>query len=215
MTLQRLSYSEVRSELRVGDVIAFKGDSAPSRGFSAGAAVSHAGMILDSAQPDGNEPRFVESTIFYMEGRKVGSGVHIAPTKDIVEGYHGTVWWLPLSEQRRETLDTSALQTFITSVNGAPFDLSEGAQVVAREFLERLRGDGIRPLSAGEPYFCSELVAEALRCSSIVIVADASDVSPTDLCAWRLYSGTYFQLKGDNDKEIPHYNDRDPGRTRG
>ena len=61
----------------------------------------------------------------------------------------------------------------------------------------------------------AELVAEALRTARVVSDVISSEVSPSDLCRWRIYSGTYHLLKGTDpiSTEIRGYNTSPPGST--
>ena len=59
-------------------------------------------------------------------------------------------------------------------------------------------------------FFCSELVAAGLEKAGTVGTVNASEVTPIDLCRWNIYATTYFQLKGQADKQISRYNTLDP-----
>ena len=59
-------------------------------------------------------------------------------------------------------------------------------------------------------FFCSELVAAGLEKAGTVGPVNASEVTPIDLCRWKIYADTCFQLKGEADKQISRYNSLDP-----
>jgi len=68
-----------------------------------------------------------------------------------------------------------------------------------------MRGGKARDL-----FFCSELVAAGLEKAGTVGKVNASEVTPIDLCRWNIYANTYFQLKGQADKQISCCNTLDP-----
>ncbi|MCH1922363.1 hypothetical protein L9G15_23440, partial [Shewanella sp. A3A] len=59
-------------------------------------------------------------------------------------------------------------------------------------------------------FFCSELVAAGLESGGAIGTVNASEVTPIDLCMWQIYSGTYYQLKGNQTKKIKRYNTASP-----
>jgi hypothetical protein len=59
-------------------------------------------------------------------------------------------------------------------------------------------------------FFCSELVAAGLEKAGTVGTVNASEVTPIDLCRWNIYEKTYYQLKGEEDKDISRFNTLDP-----
>jgi hypothetical protein len=60
-------------------------------------------------------------------------------------------------------------------------------------------------------FFCSELVAAAFERAGVTKVPiNASEVTPIDLCRWRIYQGSYYQLKGDPSKRISRFNTASP-----
>ncbi|MGD8931607.1 MAG: hypothetical protein PVI52_03485, partial [Chromatiales bacterium] len=59
-------------------------------------------------------------------------------------------------------------------------------------------------------FFCSELVAAGLEMAGAVGAVNASEVTPIDLCRWKIYQGSYYQLKGSKKKKISRFNTADP-----
>ena len=59
-------------------------------------------------------------------------------------------------------------------------------------------------------FFCSELVAAGLEEAGAVGTVNASEVTPIDLCRWKIYQGEYYQLKGDPGKKISRFNTAAP-----
>ena len=59
-------------------------------------------------------------------------------------------------------------------------------------------------------FFCLELVAAGFEKAGIVSHVNASEVTPIDLCRWRIFGDDYYLLKGDPGKEISRYNSTAP-----
>lgn len=189
MPMQVSTYDQVRDRLRPGDVIAFRGESALSRfiRLAAGSDVSHVGVILEARAP-GKEPRLVEATVRF--GLKDPTfHVERDSFRGQYAGYYGAGWWLPLAPAVRAALDD-------------------------RDLWQRFTGS--EQQRDVETYFCSELVARALESAGAVGKVVAAQVSPADLCRWRLFDDTYHFLPKPNwphATDIHGYNTRPPGST--
>jgi hypothetical protein len=59
-------------------------------------------------------------------------------------------------------------------------------------------------------FFCSELVAAGLEVAGAVGTVNASEVTPIDLCRWKIYRSDYYLLKGDSSKKISRFNTASP-----
>jgi hypothetical protein len=57
--------------------------------------------------------------------------------------------------------------------------------------------------------FCSELVAAGLEAAGTIGKVNSSEVTPIDLCRWKIYEKDYYQLKG-HEKTISRYNTANP-----
>jgi hypothetical protein len=207
-------YGTIRAHVRPGDVIAFGGNGLVSRfvRLAGGSSVSHTGIILAAATAT-EEPVLAESTVDFTTK---------PPTLNVTRGsletryqrYDGMAWWLPLSAQVRRMLDLPQLVRFLESAQGQPFDVPGGLLVVLLDLYQRVRGHEYE--EDYRTYFCSELVARALESGGAVGPVDPSLVSPTDLCRWEIYEGTYHYLlkRSEPDpEEIRGYNTRPPGST--
>jgi hypothetical protein len=212
-------YAAIRDRVQPGDVIAFGGNGYLSLliRLAGGSHASHAGIVVSAAEGK-TEPMLVESTIRIDLDRDDDVpptfAVQPLPLAACVGKYDGMVWWLPLSPEVRGKLDVSELKKFLKDADGKPFNVPGGLLVVLRDLYQRIRGKDDEP--AFRTYFCSELVARALERAKAVAKVDEALVSPTDLCRWRIYQGTYHYLLKDTEpdaKEIQGHNTRQPGST--
>jgi hypothetical protein len=121
------------------------------------------------------------------------------------------MWLLP-----RSTIlpfEFTPFEAFLQGAIGTLFDAGGGASAVLGELADRLLGREVAILPEDlSSYFCSELVAEALEEAETVPEINASEVSPTDLCRWAIYTPDYYAIdRGDETiPEIPGYNTLDP-----
>lgn len=192
MGMKPIGYETARKQVRTGDVVAFGGTSLLSKMIKAAGktVVSHVGVIVAPLR-GGEEPRFFESTVRLSGGDPVW-GAKITSFRDRWEEYDGEVWLLPLDETiRAQQFDEKRFRDFAAANEGNSFDIPEGLRILIKEFLEEL--DEILP---GEHYFCSEIVADAFLAAGTLPELDPSDVSPKDLCRWRMYSDTYYSREG-------------------
>jgi hypothetical protein len=204
MAMVSTSFAAIRDQVRIGDVLAFGGHGWMSgiiKKSGHGSPVSHAATIIEIDPA----PVLVESTVrinFHPT-----YGVSTAPAEAIVDHYDGEVWLLPLSAAvRANQFDSAAFTAYLESKIGGVFDVVGGLRVIIDEFLNGMRELGIVELSArAEAFFCTELVAGALRAAGTAAGVDPEWVSPRDLCRWNIYTADYFHLKGEV-LEIPDYN---------
>jgi hypothetical protein len=210
MSMKLQTYADVRDALRPGDVVAFGGDNPLSTAImTAGkSVVSHAGIIV-AAATEADEVQFLEATV-RVEGNAPTAVAKTTDFPDRITEYHGRVWWLPLSAGERAAFRDDEFADYVRSVQGKPFDIAEGAAVVAKDALHVPN----LPITirTGDALFCSELVVDGLRRGGVVDKVNASSVSPAELCRWRIYGSEYSLLKGSPaDAEIDGYNSREPG----
>ena len=85
----------------------------------------------------------------------------------------------------------------------------------AYDLFQALRSalDSLGPLTENREdfarFFCSELVAAGLKAAGATPRVNASEVTPIDLCRWKIYATDYHQIKGKK-KPIRGYNTLDP-----
>jgi hypothetical protein len=213
MSWNKVSYPQVRSKMRPGDVIAFggKGHFSEVIKWATRASVSHVGVILQSKLYYENTPQkgffnqIIESTS--LNGF---SGVAITRLSDRIHRYDGEIWWLPLGGTARSRLKLKKFFDFCLHQKGKPYDLPQAIKsaVDALDQVPLLGGVTYNPEDFSR-FFCSELVAAALENGGVIKTINASEVTPVDVCMFCLYTADYYQLKGAK-KEIRGYNSLDP-----
>lgn len=204
MGWRRATYQEVRGNMAPGDVIAFGGNRFLSDVFKwiTRSCVSHSGVIMqtklffDGAPREGFFNQIIESTEY-----NGFIGVQANRLSSVIADYDGSVWWLPLSVEVRKKLDLKKFYDFLIHQVGKPFDIADSAELMFDTLINKspdIKEDFRK-------FFCSELVVAGLEAGGALPAVDCSDITPADLCKLKLYTGDYYQLKGD-DQEIKRYN---------
>jgi hypothetical protein len=210
--METIGYEEARKRVRTGDVVAFGGTGLLSRIIKAAGktVVSHAGVIFAPLSGE-KEPQFIESTV-RLDGADPTWRVQTTCFEARWEEYSGEVWVLPLAPGiRDEHFDEKKFCDFLESAIGKVFDIPEGLRIIIKEMLESLQDQA---LVEEDYYFCSELVAEAFIQAGTVSDVDSEDVSPKDLCRWKMYEDTYYLREGKGKvRRIEKYNTLPPGST--
>lgn len=214
MAWKRAAYQSVRDQMRAGDVIAFSGKGQFSEiiKWATRSAVSHIGVILQSKLlVDGNPQAGYFNQIIESTSINGFSGVSISRLSDRVAVYPGEIWWLPLSEERRQQLDFKKFYDFLLHQEHKPYDMPQAVKSALDAFDHvPLVGQSTLNIEDFSKFFCSELVAAGLEAGGAIGKINASEVTPIDLCMFGIYSGDYFQIKGAKKKEIKGYNTTDP-----
>lgn len=208
MTVEMVDYADIRGEMKPGDVLAFggKGNFSDLIKFATASAVSHVGTILHTKIPTDTSARYFNQVI---ESATINdyAGVHISRLSDRLKAYDGEIWWLPLDEGKRDgSFDAEKFYNFLFQHEGKKYDMYQALQAGA-DMLDSINV-GYAEEDFGK-FFCSELVAAGLEAAGTVGNINASEVTPIDLCRWKIYSGKYYQIKGDK-KPISRYNTADP-----
>lgn len=216
MPVLQVPYDEARSKMQPGDVIAFggKGHFSELIKFGTFSNVSHVGVILQTMIVDDSTDRFFNQII---ESTSLNgfNGVNISRFSDRYNSYEGELWWLPLREDiRKDSFDQVKFYNFLfnTAKDRKPYDMSQAIKS-ALDALDNLPFGAHGPSYNKEDFskfFCSELVASGLEAAGAVGTVNASEVTPIDLCRWRIYQDTYYQLKGDSQKKISRFNSASP-----
>jgi hypothetical protein len=204
-------YSELRKRMQPGDIIAFSGKGQFSEiiKWATRSAVSHVGIVLQSKLLIGDTPQdgffnqIIESTS--LNGF---SGVSISRLSDRVDTYDGEMWWLPLSEKSRNTLQTKQFYDFLLHQEKKPYDTPQAVKSAldALDDIPLLR-KATHNIEDFSSFFCSELAAAALEVGEVVSNINASEVTPIDLCMFSIYHDDYYQIKGKGkEKDIKGYN---------
>ena len=207
MTVEQIKYSEARSRMKPGDVIAFGGKGYFSEiiKFATFSDVSHVGVILQTKIPEDDTERFFNQII---ESASLNgfNGVNISRFSDRLDDYDGEMWWLPLNEQlRREKFNQKEFFNFLfdKAEKRVEYDMPQAIKS-AIDTLDELpfgmRGPGYNREDFSK-FFCSELVAAGLEKAGSLGEVNTAEVTPIDLCRWNIYHDKYYQLKGDIDKK--------------
>ena len=211
MGLISKNYDEVRHLMKPGDVIAFGGKTHFSNIIKAFtlSPVSHIAVVLHTKIVADDEDRYfnqlIESTS--LDGF---SGVQITRASTRVK-YDGEVWWMPLSDEIRSRFNEKAFFTFLLRQEGHEYDIAQTFNA-AVDGLDSLPFGIDGPTWNEEDYskfFCSELVAAGLEKSGAIGRVNASEVTPIDLCRWKIYQNDYYQLNG-APKTLSRYNTANP-----
>ncbi|WP_417916256.1 hypothetical protein [Candidatus Electronema sp. JC] len=211
----QISYDKARDRMRPGDVIAFggKGNSSDIIKFATFSDVSHVAVILQTKALNDKTGRFfneiIESTT--LNG---AAGVRTTRLSDCLNIYEGEIWWLPLAERIRPYhFDEEKFYNFLFQQKGKKYDLPQAVKA-GIDLLDRLPFSGKDGPTLNKEdfskFFCSELVAAAFEQAGVTGPVNASEVTPIDLCRWRIYQSSYYQLKGDPSKKISRFNTASP-----
>lgn len=197
-----IDYESVREDMKPGDVILFAGKGWMSRIIQWGtrSVVSHAGIIShhdEQLLPDmsGVSPhkyRRVMVTDSTQMDKRIG--VFTRPLSEVIESYDGAIYWLPLSPQARKRLRVAPMQSYISRMQIAKYDLWQ----CARAGFNAVMGWNVgRVNESAKRVFCSEYVAFALEYGGAYDFDNPSLVTPQDLAEVPIYRQLYFQIKGD------------------
>lgn len=215
------NYQDIRSQIKAGDVIAFSGKSNFSQiiKWATRSTVSHVGIVFetkvsfDGNAQDGKIVEIMEATGLRTnpETGKDIAGVQRHRMSTKVFYYEGDVWWLPLSDDARSRFDFTSMTNFLMHSEGKEYD---SAPEVINAAIDSFDGRFTGGLSKNEEdfsaFFCSELVSAALEAAKVMANVNSSEVTPIDLCRFKLFSNDYYQIKGVQEKRIPNYNFMDP-----
>lgn len=215
-------YSTVRSQMQQGDVIAFagKGHFSEIIKIVTFSQVSHVATILQTqaTYAKGDDDRYFNDIIESTKWKGF-MGVGTIRLSDRLRDYDGQVWWLPLSRKLREerSFNVTAFFDFLYAQVGKSYDLPQ-ATASALDALDHILGQ-YSPTYNREDIsrlFCSELVAAGLEAGQMVPSINASEVTPIDLCSWKIYEPNYYQIywedepQGEDRVEIKRFNLYDP-----
>lgn len=211
MGMKTLSYQEARERMQPGDVVAFGGRAPFSilTKFMTQSSVSHVGVILQTKVVEDSSGRYFNQIIESTELNGF-TGVQINRFSDRMS-YEGDIWWLPLCpELRQNRFDQGRFYDFLfnQAKDRKEFDLPQ-ALMSAFDIFDGFEGPGYNERDYSR-FFCSELVAAAFEEAGLSGSVNASEVTPIDLCRWRIYDSHYYLLKGDGQPEISRFNSRCP-----
>ncbi len=208
MPLLQREYEDIRDCMRPGDVIAFSGKKAFSKIIKKATKsnISHVGVVLHTKlEMSGTS----QGRLFNQIAEATASGVKFTKLSDIKRNHKGKLWWLPLNDIARAALTNNEKDffDFLIDSRGKPYDT---LPVLIRAWIDHLDRLGITENKEDfGSLFCSELVAGALEKADVISNINASEVTPIDVCRFRIYADDYVQFKGKK-KKIRRFNSMDP-----
>ncbi len=187
------TWLEVQSKVKPGDLIVFSGNSFVDRviKFFTRSTVTHVGVVLDSEH-------FIDSSYY--------KGVKIRSLEKTLKRYKYAVLWLPLSEDVQSKINSVDFRKFLGEQAGKRYDLISAMQS-ALDILDNLPliGAITRSRASKKKWFCSEIVARSLIIAGVLPKMNTSEITPINICSFRIYTGVYYQLKG-SEVTISTYN---------
>ena len=193
------TYGDVRDLMQPGDVIAFGGTAFGSRWIQlcSKANVNHVATVLKRHQSENSNHYDLEiiESVYHRDGV---TGVRTIIASELITNYKGKVWWLPLGTKKRETLNVhlGLFYQCMLRQKGKDFDFKTAMKSVFDQF------DGIGWTYAEEDFskfFCAELVAFGLEKCGVLQKLNASEVTPIDLCRFKIYTDHYVLIHDDPD----------------
>jgi hypothetical protein len=206
-------YEKVRDDMKPGDIIAFSGKGHFSEiiKWATRAPVSHVGIILQSQILDmeKGDNRFFNQ-IIESTSLKNFSGVTINRLSDRIRTYGGEMWWLPLSDGSREKLNRKKFYDYLLRQDRKPYDMPQAIKS-ALDTLDNvpLLGKATHNKEDFSKFFCSELATAGLKKGGVISRINSSEVTPIDLCKFKIYKDGYHQIKG-RKKLLKGYNTLSP-----
>jgi hypothetical protein len=164
-------YTDIRRQIRTGDILLFQGSSPLSRLIRWGSrsAYSHAGF---AAWWDGR------LLVFQASGR----GAEVLPASSAVDAYDGRVDWFALHEDHHARIDRHQLVTTAVTLLGRSYARLGLMQLMLRMARGRFRGLA-DPKLCPDTVFCSQYVSYCYRQAGLDLVEGIDDgsTSPGDL----------------------------------
>lgn len=215
MPWQTIDYKAARDRMQPGDIIAFSSNAGLSRliKMATRSSVTHVGivfqtrLIINKEVQDGFFNQVIEATV--VGGTNQASTI-CNRLSDRIKFYPGEMWWLPLRQSLRQTMDLKAFYDFLMRTEHTSYDVIQAIKS-AFDIPDHLALPGklAQNVEDYSKLFCSELAAGALKVSGAIKDVNASEVTPIDLCRFSIYEPDYYQLKGEQ-KLITGFNSIDP-----
>ena len=206
------SYDKIQNELNPGDVIAFVGNSKFCNLIKSvlDYPISHVGIIL-STKHDEYQPlvKIIESGLV-----RNFDGVSISNFNDRVIEYFGEIFVLKLNKQARKQFDNDKFYSWLIAQEGKPYDVKQCISLGLKEntyneYSKFFNSTLLNQVKNTEDYnelFCSELVAGGLKVANVLPTINPSEVSPKDLCSYKIFEQNYYQIKGNPLFNIDNFN---------
>ena len=173
-------YSEVREQMKPGDMIAFGGKGLVSRviKFFTRSEVSHVGVVARIDE---------HGRVMVMESTSLNgfSGVQLSRLSRRVAEYNGDVWWYPLNDSARKDLKLTRFWNYLWKQDGKKYDkwqaIASAIPIYAKESENRM--------------FCSELVYGAYEAGGIIRDVNSSELTPEDLRREIIFAERIYKIK--------------------
>ena len=197
--------------MRPGDVIAFGGNSNLSKFINhvTDSPVSHVATIYQTSSY-GHKNELITHHI--AESAKHGKfiGVTFNLLRMKIASYKGNVWWLPLSHESRKILDSNYqdFHDFIVDQHTKKYDVRQALRSALEPNSRFSLVNKLKTNSENhKKFFCSELVSASFKYAGILPHVNSSEITPADLCQFKIYAPTYVQLKGEK-RSIEEFNSK-------
>ena len=200
-----LVYSDIRDEVRTGDILLFQGTSRLSRviRWGSGSNYSHAGFAAWWDR---------RLLVFQASGR----GAEVLPMSSAVDAYDGQVDWYALRAAHRLSSECEhQLITHAVTLLGRAYSSAGLVDLMWRMALGRFRGRP-DPKACPDSLFCSQYVSYCFRMvgPDLVLGTDDGSTSPADLS-----NSPMLELRGvlhaDPAQKAARRDPALPGRPRG
>jgi hypothetical protein len=194
MEMQIKSYNEIKSQIQDGDLIAWNGNGHNTIEwlYSVGirmvtGPVTHCSMAVWVKIGE-------KDVLFLCETMALGTLFDSLDRRIAMaqEERWLQCWWFPLSEERREKLDKTALTDYLVKKveEGTPYDIKQGIRSAFDDW-----GLGWQHnLPDDTKLFCSELYMFALQKSGVVKGSNPSEAHPIDVIKFDLWKPTFYQI---------------------
>lgn len=165
------SYNSLRAHMQTGDLLAFSGRGLISRliQWRTKSVYSHVGMLLRLAE--------VPDRLFLLHAT-AKYGVGIVPASRYLSSYRGEAWWVQMRHDQAVAKTPTYQQQLVDWLlmqTGRSYDARGVLQFVLPGLIKQRKAD----------YFCSELVASALR--QVGLLTETTFLAPDQLVRHALF----------------------------
>lgn len=203
--LNKAGLADVLESIQPGDVLAFGGIDLRSKaaGFFTRSNVTHVAAAVQRRVAC-DAPKYELEIIEWVFNKNGYSGVRTVNAQNLIAGFQGKVWWLPLGTRQRnkvrENLDK--YNDWMLHQVGRPFDFKKEAEAVLTKFDDTPLADCLFKDEADlGRLFSAELIATGLDLCGAILTANAAEVTPIDLCTFNIFAD-YYVLIHDTDPSV-------------
>ncbi|NOQ25560.1 MAG: hypothetical protein GQ564_09395 [Bacteroidales bacterium] len=198
-----LNYSNIRKELKTGDLVIFGGQYTLSKliRLVTRFPASHVALIIKKD----DRISFVEASEGDMYPER--EGVIINYFSNSIPFYKGDIWIARLSDEIRSKIDEDKMYDFIVEQVGKGYDY-KNMKNAGFDFLDKFSSLTKNKEDASK-LFCSELIAVAYKHMGILPEnSNTSEYTPADIIKLNIFNHVYYQIKAFKYKAIklPEFN---------